>query len=72
MATKVFLNKERAIPTGSRNIPVLEQLLFIILEETAKSSSKFNATERSLLIKSLELRVKRKTPLPISGNELQH
>ena len=60
MAKKVFLNRERAIPTAdfpsvsweetastSRNSPVSEQLPFLILDDT----SKFNATGRSVLIK---------------------
>jgi len=64
MAEKVFLDRVRAMPkaetspcnrTGipytSRNIPVAEQLHFWILDETAKSFPKFNASWRSLLIK---------------------
>jgi len=64
MAEKVFLNRERAIataeypsicradiPSTTRNIPVSEQLLFRIFDQTSKSFPKFNATRRSLLIK---------------------
>ena len=64
MAKKVFLNRERAIPTTevpsvsreeiastSRNNPVTEQLPFLILDETSKSFENFNATGNSFLIK---------------------
>ena len=64
MAKKVFINRERAIPTvdvrsvsreeiasTSRNNPVSERQPHLILDETSKSFPKFNATGRSLLIK---------------------
>ena len=64
MAKKVFLNRERAIPSAqtpsvsrdeiastSRNNPLSEQLPFIILDMTPKPFPKFNASERRLLIK---------------------
>jgi hypothetical protein len=64
MAKKVFLNRERAIPSAqtpslsreeiastSRNNQLSEQLPFMFLNETSKSFPKFNATGRSLLIK---------------------
>jgi len=64
MANKVFLSRERAIPSAQtpsvsreeidstcRNNPLSEQLSFMILDETSKSFPKFNATGRSLLIK---------------------
>ena len=63
MAKKVFLNRERAIPTAevpsvnreevastSRDNTVSEQLSFLILNKTSKCFPKFNATGRSLLI----------------------
>ena len=64
MVKKVFLNRERDIPTAethsvsradtpssSRNIPVSEQLPFRIFDETSKFFPTFNATGRNLLIK---------------------
>ena len=64
MAKKVFLSRERAIPSTqtpfvsraeiastSRNNPLSEQLNFMILDETSKSSPKLTATGRNLLIK---------------------
>jgi len=65
MAKKIILNRARAIPTteapsvsreeiapsSSINISASEQLPFKILDETCKSSPKFNATGRSFLIK---------------------
>ena len=77
MAKKVFLNRERAIPTAdtpsvsragipstSRNISVSEQLPLRILDQNSKSFPKFNATGRSMLIK-VNSRVKSKTLLLI-------
>jgi len=64
MAKKVFLIRERALPTAQttsksraeiastiRNKQLSEQLPFMILDETSKSFPKCNATGRSLLIK---------------------
>ena len=64
MAKKVFLNRERSIPTvefpsvsreeiasTSRSSPVSEKLTFVILDGTPKSFPKFNASRRSFLIK---------------------
>ena len=64
MAKKMFLNREKDkppadttsvsradIPYTSRDIPVSEQISFLILYQTSKSFPKFNATGHSLLIK---------------------
>ena len=75
MAKKVFLSRERAIPSAktpsasrdeiastSRNNPFLEQLTFRILDDTSKYFPKFNATGSSLLIK-FNLWLKSKIPV---------
>ena len=65
IAKKLFLNRQRAIPTtdapsvsrqdiaasSSKNIPASEQLPFRIFDETLEPFPKFNATGRRLLIK---------------------
>ena len=64
MVKLLFLIRERAIPNAgvtsvsraeiastSRNNPLSEQLPFLILDETSKMFSNFNATGRSLLMK---------------------
>jgi len=64
MAKKVFVNRERAIPSPqttsesreeitstSRYNPLSEQLPFMIVDETSNSFPKFNATGCRLLIK---------------------
>jgi hypothetical protein len=64
MAGKLFLSRDMPIPTAetssvsraaiastTRNYPVLEQLPFLILNETSKPFPKFNAAGRSFLIK---------------------